>query len=166
MITRKAFLNLGVLVLTFLIGCLMHDSLQRSRTTEDETLRDWKRITIGRVSFLVPPEMKAAERYGDDAVLLRPNSDDSQFFSIYYAYGSRIETDVNATPTHLEQVTISGKPALINEKASREQQWCAFDPAWMQLVVTDVGNGNKFELFASTTDFAAARKVIDTIEIH
>ncbi len=113
-ITRKVLLNLGVLILTFLIGCIVQFSFVRSEANQTvahppasnnvQTPPGWRRITIGRVSFCVPPEMEPSERRGNDGVVLKPNSDNSQYLVLYYSYGSRISTDVNEISRQRKQV--------------------------------------------------------------
>ena len=173
-LVRKVFLNLSVLALTFVIGCLVQFGLRRSEITKTNTPASkriqapagWKRITAGRVSFYVPPEMTPTERVADTGIVLRPNSVDGEYLYLYYAYGKKIPVDVNAIPSESQPVTISGTPAWIRKWQRPEDLPWGFVQPSVQLVVTDVGDGNKFELYGIATGFTTLQGVIDTVEIH
>lgn len=169
MIIRKGLLRFSVLLLTFAIGCLVQFSLRRTDAPapgKAQTAADWKRITIGRVSFHVPPDMEPTLRFRT-AGMQTLHAVDGEDLHLYYAYGSAIPTDVNAIPSQSRQVTVSGVPAWIRKWEQREElPWSGLYQPGIQLVVTDVGDGNKFELYAVAADLTIVQKVIETVEIH
>jgi len=160
---RKVLLYLGVLLLTFLAGCLVQFSLRRADVCNTNAPANWKRISIGRMSFYVPPNMEPTGKVGVHQTLTSTNGDS---LYLYYAYGSEIHTEVNEIPRQSRQVTISGKPAFVRQWTPPDGPWGAYYQPGMQLVITDVGDGNKFELYADVTNFGAIQQVIDTVEIH
>lgn len=171
---RKVLVNLSVLLLTFLIGCFVQFSLRRAEishtnapaSNKGQTPTGWRRITIGKVSFSVPPEMKPAGPPGNIGMVQALHSVDGWYLYLFYAYGPSIPTDVNVTASQSQQVTISETPAWIRKWERTEELYWSLDLRRMQLVVSDVGDGNKFELYMVAYDLTKAQRVIDTVEIH
>jgi hypothetical protein len=199
---RKITIRLGVAVVAFLVGTFTAGILaikQPLPAAEQPTLKravanealkpdsplEWKKITIGRVSFRAPSQLKpigppfsgwvvkalsGEVTKGTPSQLLPGIVTEGEGLYLYYAYGKHVPSDLNTPSGQSKEVMISGRTGRLwvwePDLYGSEIKW-RLESTTMELCIPDIGDGKtKFELYVAGRDLSLLRQVIDSVKIR